>query len=33
MDRARVLVAIGIGLAITIGMWLLGIAASGFVSP
>jgi hypothetical protein len=33
MDQARVLIAIGIGLAVTIGMWLLGIAASGFVWP
>jgi hypothetical protein len=31
MDRARVVIAIALGLAVTIGMWLLAVAASGFI--
>jgi hypothetical protein len=30
MDRARVLIAVAIGLAVTVGMWLLAVAVSGF---
>jgi hypothetical protein len=33
MDRVRVLIAIAIGLAATVGMWFLMLAASGFVWP
>jgi hypothetical protein len=30
MDRARVVIAVAMGLAITVGMWLLMLAVSGF---
>jgi hypothetical protein len=33
MDRAHALLAIAIGLAALVGMWLLGTVASGFVRP
>jgi hypothetical protein len=31
MDQARVLIGVALGLAAVVGMWLFGIAASGFV--
>jgi len=30
MDRVRVLIGVAIGLAVTVGMWLLAVGASGF---
>jgi hypothetical protein len=33
MDRARVLIGVATGLAGLVGLWLLGVAASGLVWP
>jgi hypothetical protein len=33
VDRARVVIAVAIGLAVTVGMWLLMLAVSGFFWP
>jgi hypothetical protein len=33
MDRVRVLIGVAIGLAVTVGMWLLAVGASGFFWP
>jgi hypothetical protein len=33
MDRVRVLIGVAIGLAFTVGMWVLAVAASGFFWP